>query len=298
MCDKIPEGKVKLPEDDSVHEGLQEWWYWMSNFEDENGVKFEFLGLFMTFFSAGTPILHSNSVFYIDGKLSYQMNTVIGDLIKVENGYSFDHEYTKVKGGNGNDEFYATDGQYTIHFTTKNTKAPILYYNDGYTDFSFGGNAYYYARPRLATEGTITNGDNTYKFTGSTYWEHIFGHLDGIYRVGWDWFKFTLDSGDDFIVMLMKDYSRAWLQDKDCNTEEIDKYDFRVKVTQAWVSPRSACKYPSGWEFVIKGKKYVITPIIQDAEIVTPTRTRWSGPIDVAGDGTGRGIVDLIGECF
>jgi hypothetical protein len=51
------------------------------------------------------------------------------------------------------------------------------------------------------------------------------------------------------------------------------------------------------WEFEIEGKKYVITPIIEDSEIVVPNRTRWEGPIGITGDATGRGTVALVGEC-
>lgn len=298
MCDKTPEGKVKLPEDDSVHDRLQEWWYWICNFEDETGMKFEFLGLFMTFYTAGTPILRSNSIFYIDDKVTYQIGTIVGDPTKVENGYSFDHGHTKVVGGDGYDQFYGSAGEYTIEFTANSTKAPFLYYEDGYTDFSFGGDVYYYARPRYATEGTITRGGNSYKFTGTTFFEHAFGHLDAIFRNGWDWFRINLDSGDDVVVMLMKEYSRAWVNDKDCNTVEIDGQDIRVKVTNTWTSPRSACKYPSAWELEIEGKKYVITPTIEDIEIVEPNRTRWEGPVIITGDVTGRGIAEVVGDCF
>ena len=112
MCDQIPEGKVTLPEDDSVHDRLQEWWYWFCILEDETGMKFEFLGLIMTLYTAETPILHPTAIFYIDGKATYQYSSTIGDPTKVENGYSFDQPPIKVVGGNGYDQLYASAGEY------------------------------------------------------------------------------------------------------------------------------------------------------------------------------------------
>jgi hypothetical protein len=55
----------------------------------------------------------------------------------------------------------------------------------------------------------------------------------------------NLDSGDVVTLMFLKEYSRVWINDKDCNTVEIDAQDIRVKVTNKWISPRSACTYPS-----------------------------------------------------
>lgn len=298
QCDKVPEGEVVLPQDDSVHDKINEWWYWVCNFEDENGVKFEFLGDFVKFYSAGTPMMRGNSIFYIDGKTVYEVSTIFGELNKVDNGYEFDHGHIKASGGNGQDEIYATAGDYTIQFKASSFKAPIFYYEDGYTDFSFGGDVYYYARPRYHTEGVITRGDQSLNFTGITFFEHAFGYLDGMFGVGWDWFSLRIDNGEDIVIMILKEYSKIWVQDADCNTVEIDGQQVDVKITGSWVSHRSGCKYPHGWEFTILNKKYILTPVIEDSEIVEPNKTRWEGVVVVSGDATGRGIAELLGYCF
>ena len=298
MCDKVPEGTVSLPKDDSLHEGVIEWWFSFGHLEDEQCRKIDYVSIVPKFFASGIPFTLAESGIYIDGKMHYEITTHFTQPEKVENGYKFDFGHVKLEGGDGYETAHLEAGDYTLYLEVTKNKAPIFYYNDGFLDLNYGGYFNYYSRPRQDVKGVLTQGDKSYKVSGITYFDHQYGVMDELIHLGWNFFEMHLDNGTDIIIFLIKaGNSEVWISDENCNFERMDSQEIEIKVTNKWFSPLTGCTWPHGWKFGIKGKEYIVTPAIENCEWNNPYKIRWQGPIVVSGDATGRGEAELVGGC-
>jgi predicted secreted hydrolase len=298
LCDQIPEGFIKLPEDDSVHENMTEWWFGFGNLQDDQGRNIDYVFVIPKFFVSGNPFLLGESGIYIDGDLDYKISTHRTPIPKIENGYDFDLGHVRLEGGNGTDAIYLRAGSYSLDIQVTQTKAPMLYLHSGYLDTYLGGDSYYYSRPRSITKGTLTDGDKVYEVSGISYFDHQYGLLEPLVRQTWDWFLLHLDDGTDIQISLSRPgISEVWISDQNCNNERLDGHEIEINIIAKWPSPVTGCSYPQGWEFTIKGKKYVLTPVNSNNEWNHPYRIRWEGPVVISGDGEGRGIAQLVGYC-
>jgi predicted secreted hydrolase len=297
-CDQVPEGFVDLPKDDSLHEGVIEWWFSFGHLIDERGRNIDYVYVVPKFFASGIPFLIAESGIFIDDKLEYEITTHFTQPEKVENGFKFDFGHVKLEGGDGYETIHLKAGDYQLDLEATQSKAPIFYFNDGYLEMNYGGYFNYYSRPRSKVNGVLTQGDESYKVAGISYFDHQFGVMDELVSFGWNFFMMHLDNGTDIIIFLIKaGNSEVWISDENCNFERMDSQDIDIKVTDKWVSPLTGCTWPHGWKFGIKGKEYVVTPAIDDCEWNNPFKIRWQGPIVVSGDATGRGEAELVGGC-
>lgn len=298
ICDKIPDGLIKLPRDDSLHENLKEWWFYIGSMKDEQGKLFEFLAVVFKLYSAGTPFLSGESAFYIDGKILYKSSVAFIQPEKVKDGFRFDLGHVKLEGSNGEDSIHISAGDYSMDLQVTQVKAPVLHHKTGYIQTYFGADTYYYTRPYSNATGVLTKGNFTYEVTGNTYFDHQYGHLDGYLKQGWDWFMIHLEDGVEIIITLVKpEENEVLIVDANCNSIFVDPQDIKVNVLSKWMSPTTGCSYPYGWEFIIKGKKYILTPTMEDQEILQPRGIRWEGVFNVSGDAVGRGVAELVGYC-
>jgi hypothetical protein len=52
----------------------------------------------------------------------------------------------------------------------------------------------------------------------------------------------------------------------------MDSQDIDIKVPDKWVSPLTGCTWPHGWKFGIKGKEYIVTPLLMIVNGITLSR--------------------------
>jgi predicted secreted hydrolase len=298
LCKLIPQGLVRLPEDDTVHPNTTEWWFGFGNLQDNQGRSIDYVSIIYKFYTSGVPFLVGDTSIFINRQINYELSTHFTPFETIPNGYKFDLGHIKLEGGNGTDTVYVSAGKYSLDLQLTQVKAPLLYFNEGFMSPYLGGYFYYYSRPRSVATGVLTHGNETYQVSGISYTDHEYGILDPLAVNGWDWFVMHLDDGTDIIIYLIKPgLSEVWISYPNCEYERLDAQDIFIEVIGRWVSPMTGCSWPYGWQFNIKQKRYVVIPVGEDYEILHPRQIYWEGPVTISGDGNGRGIAELVGYC-
>jgi predicted secreted hydrolase len=226
---------------------------------------------------------------------------------------------------------YGTRGRWTLHwngeafdfamrddrqgvafsFTTTPTK-PLVF--QGPNGFSRKGDnptaaSLYYSFTRLATEGTISIGEDTFGVSGESWMDKEFGSNQlGEDQVGWDWFSLRLDDGRDLMLYVLRSedgtaYGRGTLVMPDGTARYLDSSTWSLDATDRWRSDGTGAEYPLRWELGVPqlGLEVTIAPLLEDQENVTalvPDLFYWEGAVEVlSGDGEriGEGYVELTG---
>ncbi|MEM1094320.1 MAG: lipocalin-like domain-containing protein, partial [Bacteroidota bacterium] len=200
-------------------------------------------------------------------------------------------------------------GDVRIDFALTQTKPTVLQGKDGLSQKGEGvGNAsYYYSMTRLATEGTIQIGDQTYAIGGESWMDREWSTsmLSGT-QEGWDWFSVQLDDGRDLMYFQLREddpnatpYTHSVLIGQDGTTQDLGPVNLTVLDT--WTSPASGIAYPSGWrmEAPAQDLALTITPLIPNQELDVVVRY-WEGAVRIEGVSAGEpiggyGYVEMTG---
>ena len=180
-------------------------------------------------------------------------------------------------------------------------KAPVLQHHDGYTDYEFGGNTYYYSRERMTAQGTIQIGGEQLPVTGTAWFDHQWGALTTAVNAGWDWFAIQLDDDREIMLFVVRvDDSEVLVggsyNDASCATTDIGAGDYEVTSLGTWTSPLG-CSYPMGWTITVADMTLTITPVMENQELDNAFIDYWEGMAEVTGTATGRAYVELTGYC-
>jgi predicted secreted hydrolase len=207
--------------------------------------------------------------------------------------------------------FVASDVNKKIRFDlrTQPTK-PLIF--QGPNGLSKKGNAesaasQYYSFTRLATEGSLTVGDETFEVTGQSWMDKEFGsnQLDQD-QEGWDWFGLQMDDGTDLMLYVIRGKTRT--QDEAHGTvisaqgqvRYLGKDAFDILVTDRWTSAQTKTTYPAGWMVTVKGDVWTVLPEMNDQENrcdLLEGLFYWEGAVKVFQEAReiGRGYVELTG---
>ncbi len=194
-------------------------------------------------------------------------------------------------------------------------KPPAIHGEDGVSRKAPGlANAsHYYSLTRLATRGTLVLGGDTLAVEGDSWMDHEFGSGSlGADQVGWDWTSVQLDDGTELMLYALRRRdgtteplsAGTWIA-ADGRTTRLALEAFQVVPRDAWTSPVTGARYPSGWEVRVPSLELALTltPVLRDQELVA-TRTGgvvyWEGAVRVEGvrggrPVNGRGYVELTG---
>jgi predicted secreted hydrolase len=107
----------------------------------------------------------------------------------------------------------------------------------------------------MAAEDTLKVGDDILTVTGSGWFEHQWGDLTTVARLGWDWFAIQLDDNQEIMLFnvnatetddgdILVGSSHA---DAQCQVSEIQADDVEITPLGEWTSPHTECTYPQGW---------------------------------------------------
>ena len=188
---------------------------------------------------------------------------------------------------------------------------PILQGNQGYSQKGPdpANASYYFSQPRLASQGTLQLGDQTFEVQGTSWMDHEFSTSAlSPGQVGWDWFSIQLDDGSELMVFQIRRQdgsvdafsSGKWIE-PDGSTRQLERKDFEISVTHTWQSHQTNGVYPAGWTLRVPSLdlELEIRPVVADQEM-NLTYQYWEGAVDVRGtragiSASGVGYVELTG---
>lgn len=199
----------------------------------------------------------------------------------------------------------------TLDLDLHDLTGPILQGNQGYSQKGPEPTnaSYYFSQPRLASQGTLQLGDQTFKVQGTSWMDHEFSTSAlSPGQVGWDWFSIQLEDGSELMVYQMRredgivdEFSSGTWIAPDGSTRQLQKKDFEIAVTHIWQSQHTNGIYPAGWTVRVPNLdlELEIRPVVADQEM-NLTYQYWEGAVDVKGTRagisvSGVGYVELTG---
>ena len=203
--------------------------------------------------------------------------------------------------------------QFALHLRLEVTKPVVLQGNQGFSQKNSTNASYYYSYTRVASQGTISIGDETYKVSGNSWFDREWSTSSlGEDQQGWDWFALHLDDGSELMIYQMRkndgtkdNYSSATLVDAQGNSEMLQAQQFQLKAIEFWRSPLSHIRYPIAWEITIPKKNMTLnisTRVKQQewSKAGGHSFNYWEGGIEVQGIKnqttiTGTGYLEMTG---
>lgn len=277
---------IQLPQDDAVklHETLQ-WWYWTGHLKAKDGRAF---GFEIVFFVGELADLvwgqmAQSAVSDLSANVFVDQEHILPLPPKVLDG-AFDlatlDGSIAALGGGGDDRLYTKVKGYELSLTAAALKPATLHYGGLDHPYAFGGDTYYYSRPRMKVSGTLTlPSGEALEVDGECWFDRQFGGLLRAVLVGWQWFAIQLDGDVEIMVFDFNhqpDELYGSISEGQSKVVELGKDDIRVEITDWWTSPDTNIRYPAGWKITVSGRDtLVITPQMADQEM---TGRFWLGP--------------------
>ena len=274
----LPGYRYNFPHDHFNHPDFRtEWWYYTGNVKSEDGHRF---GFELTFFRQGVDR---------DGKPStpwqvrdlYLAHLALSDL----DGGTFLHAERTNRAGpgiagaseperriwNGNWQvswegddlsLQAIDERFSIHFTLRAAKPPVIHGQNGLSQKAEGpGRAsHYISLTRLKTVGKVELNGQHFHVTGAAWMDHeFFTHQLEPDQTGWDWFSIQLDDNSELMLFNIRrkdgsidPYSAGTFVDARGKATHLARNEFTMKPTgSAWTSPATHAAYPLRWKILV-----------------------------------------------
>ena len=337
----LPGYQFSFPRDHGAHPNFKtEWWYYTGHLQAEDGSEF---GYELTFFRyalidsvpAGRSRWAVRDVNFAHFAITDQtrqkyfftdrMERANMGLAGTETGKEnflpriwIDNWQLQFQGKDGNRQYIEADGtahnngdqtRIKIQLSLSSQTPPIINGINGVSQKGpeVGQSSHYYAMPRLATNGTLTLGNQQYKVTGGSWLDREFSSKGlAENQVGWDWFSLHLDDGRNLMLYQLRQkdnsidpHSAGTLSGENTQTTHLTQKDFQIKVLDWWTSPHTRARYPAKWKIDVP--KYhlslTIIPTVTDQEM-RPRRESaiyWEGSCNVTGTTTGKAYVEMTG---
>ena len=172
-----------------------------------------------------------------------------------------------------------------------------------------GNASYYYSVTRLATQGKLAAGGETFEVSGKSWldreWSTSALAAD---QAGWDWFALQLDDGRDLMLYRLRrtdgsadPASAGTLVEANGEARHLTANDMVFEVLDHWRSPDSGIRYPRRWRLGLprEGLMLEVVPVFDDQEMDVAVRY-WEGAVEVTGQQRdrgleGRGYMELAG---
>lgn len=187
--------------------------------------------------------------------------------------------------------------------------APLLHGDAGYSRKGRTAEraSYYYSRPQLAVDGTLTVGGRERPVRGQAWLDHEWSSaLMSPDAVGWDWLGINLNDGSALMLFRMRNNAgepiwaggTRWQPGQPPRMLQPDEVAFVPR--RRWVSARTGIAYPVELTVVAAGQTYRIRPLFDDQELdarASVGATYWEGAVVLDQDGqtVGHGYLELTG---
>ncbi|MEX2599343.1 MAG: lipocalin family protein, partial [Dehalococcoidia bacterium] len=206
-------------------------------------------------------------------------------------------------------ELLASAGDYSYALNLTDESTPVLHGQEGLVDFGLAGISYYYTRPRLAVEGTLTRPDGEeLNVTGEAWMDKQWGDFQPVI-VGWDWASVQLDDGADVMVSHLFDTEGQQLHfyatvrepgEAPVHVDASDGLEFEPEEA-TWTSERTGNSYRTNWVLRVPSHDVDVrlTPLVEGSEFASQVLgvTYWEAGVDVravqGGESVGQGFVEL-----
>ena len=270
--------RYKFPQDHFNHPDFQtEWWYYTGNVKSANGHRF---GFELTFFRHGVD-RESKTVSTWAVRDLYFAHLALSDL----DGDEFLHAERTNRAGpgiagvseadgriwNGNwqvtwrsDEqiLQAIDERFSLHFTLRSAKPPVIHGVDGVSQKAEGSGraSHYISITRLNTDGEIELGGRKFQVLGTAWMDHeFFTHQLEADQVGWDWMSIQLQNDTELMLFHIRrkdgsidPYSAGTFVDARGDTTHLRRDEFSLEpMGDTWVSSVTRAVYPIRWKISI-----------------------------------------------
>lgn len=323
-----------FPRDHFAHDAYRtEWWYFTGHLQARGGRRF---GYELTFFrialqphayrvAPGTSAWRAAQLypahFAITDERGHRFiysetfaRDALGQGLASENRFDVRANRWRLTGTNDvrpRMHLSAERGGNAIDLVVASRKPPAVHGRDGVSRKGACAScaSHYYSFTRLDTRGTVTLDGARFAVAGASWMDHEYasGQLDAG-QVGWDWFSLQLDDGREIMLYRLRErdghttpQSSGSVVDRNGRVRHVPLRAFTIAPLGTWTSPHTGARYPSGWRLHIEGiaNDLVVTPLLDDQELVDATGTTyWEGAADVR-DGAGRRLgaayVELTG---
>jgi predicted secreted hydrolase len=318
--------RYTFPRDHGAHEAFRtEWWYYTGQLTANDGRSF---GYQLTFFRRGMPHEQTNNPTsqWAVTQL-YLAHFAVSDLSKGRFRYAEKISRAGLgKAGAADDRLHvwidrwgaessvaspatqtltAADGDLALQLTVSPDKPLVVHGTDGisHKGSAPGQASHYYSFTRLATNGKLTIGNESFDVTGTSWMDHEFGSAElGKDLVGWDWFSLQLDDQRELMLYRLRradgsadPVSSGTLIDREGRGQHLSIGDFTLEPTSHWTSPASKAHYPQRWRLTIPSQQLSLelAPLMAEQELSTTRSTQvtyWEGAIEARGTTQGRPI--------
>ena len=321
----LPGHQMDFPADHGAHPDFRsEWWYatgWLS-LPDGSPLGFQ-----TTFFRVRTGIGEGNASAFAPRQLVLAHAAIadpgFGRLRHDERaaragfgraGFAIDRTQVWVgdwrfeqEQGGYRAEVRANDFAYALNLAPAGP--PML---NGRAGFSAKGPdprhaSYYYSRPQLKVDGSVTLAGRTSAVKGLGWLDHEWSsELLPEGAQGWDWIGVNLDDGSALMAFRMRSepeatlWSAASYRPTDGSTLTFPRDEVVFEPLRHWRSPRTAISYPVAWRLRVGQRIFVLEVLLDDQELDSRRSTGaiyWEGAVRLREDGreVGRGYLEMTG---
>jgi predicted secreted hydrolase len=167
--------------------------------------------------------------------------------------------------------------------------------------------SYYYSRPQLKVDGTVTLTGQTRPVTGQGWLDHEWSsELLAPGAQGWDWIGINLADGGALMAFRLRDaedtamWSAASLRQADGSTRIYPPESVAFEPLRYWRSPRTGITYPVAWQIRIEQRVFRLEVLMDDQELDSRRSTGaiyWEGAAHLreAEREVGRGYLEMTG---
>jgi len=167
--------------------------------------------------------------------------------------------------------------------------------------------SYYYSRPQLEVDGSVTLADGARAITCVAWLDHEWSSRYLMHgATGWDWTGLNFDDGGALMAFRIRDARGATLwaggahREADGRRRVFAPSDVEFFPQRRWRSPRTGIDYPVSFRVRAGDLEATLDPLFDDQELDARGGVGvvyWEGAVRVAvgGRNTGRGYLELTG---
>jgi len=167
--------------------------------------------------------------------------------------------------------------------------------------------SYYYSRPQLKVDGSVTLAGQTKAVTGQAWLDHEWSsEVLAQGARGWDWIGINLADGSALMAFRLRGaadsamWSAASLRQAVGSTRTLPPVDVAFEPLRYWRSPRTGITYPVAWRVRIEQRSFQLEVLMDDQELDSRRSTGaiyWEGAVRLleAEREVGRGYLEMTG---
>ncbi len=268
---------ITLPKDDAGHSAATEWWYYTGHVKNSRGDRYGFELVFFQL-QASDGSFYTTAHFALSDaknqKFYWQTSGAPGAYPLVDNGFDLSVPAGwSLTGGDGSDELSAQSDDFGIDLSARASQQVEYNDGDGHAAFPDGTANYYYSRPKMALNGSISVNGKRMRVSGDGWFDHQWGALP---FTTWTWYGIQLSNGEQVTAFQIRtpDDSVVIAQGgtfvgNDCTQQPLGPTDLSMTWSGSWTSPHSGLTYPTDYAFAISAKnlQLSLTPTLQDQEL-------------------------------